>query len=176
MKALDAVGTQTFSWRPAKGAKKTIEVYAGVDICGTLRQERGCPTVAVTTEGRWTIEKSKGAMTVRSDEGTVVAAYRAGKGDEGTVTLANGQVLRWGPTGKKTAERAFYEASGRRIVRFWKDWRLFKVEDRGQADAGMAVLAAFPVLVVLGRVIGITMEDGDAATIAALAVTSIAAT
>ena len=168
MKALDAVGTQTFSWRPVKGAKKTIEVYSGDAIFGTMRQERGRPTVVTTAEGCWTIEKTKGIITVRADTGTLVATFVTGKNGEGTVTLADGQTLQWSPTTKGHAERAFYDDAGRRIVRFWKDWQLLKVEDRGEADPGMASRPGFPVLVVLGRVIGIGSDDGDGGAMVAV--------
>lgn len=160
MNTLYDVGTQTFSWRPVKGVKKTIEVYAGADIFGTLRQERGQPTIATTAEGRWTIEKTKGTLTVRADGGATIATFVTGTGGEGTVTLADGQTLRWAPTTTGQAERAFYDDAGRRIVRFWKDWQFLKVEDRGEADPGMAAWPGFPVLVVLGRVIGIGADDG----------------
>ena len=162
MKVLSDVGAQTFSWRPMKGVKKTIEVYAGADVFGMLRQERGQPAIATTAEGCWTIEKARGTLTVRADTGVTIATFVASKGGEGTVTLADNQRLRWAPTTKGQAERAFYDDAGRRIVRFWKDWQLFKVEDRSAADLGMATYPCFPVLVVLGRVIGIGSDDGSA--------------
>ena len=151
-----------------KGAKKTLEVYAGADIYGTLRQERGQPAVLMIAEGRWTIEKRTGAVTVRTDTGTTVATFAAEKGGEGTVTLADGRTLRWAPTARGRAERAFYDDAGRRIVRFWKDWHMLKVEDRGEADPGMSSRPEFPLLVALGRVVGIGQED-DGAVMAALA-------
>jgi hypothetical protein len=48
---------------------------------------------------------------------------------------------------------------------------VLKVEDRGSADPGMALRPEFPLLVVLGRVIGIgdTDDDGMAANIATMA-------
>lgn len=174
MKALYDVGEQTFSWRPVKGVTKTIkgvtktiEVYAGPDIFGTLRQDRGQPAVAETTAGRWTFATDKKTITAHDADGAVVATFVAGKGGEGVLTLADGEVVRWAPTRQGTAERAFYDAAGRRIVRFWRDWQLLKVEDRGAADPGMAAHPAFPLLVVLGRYIGLGMDD-DGGTIAAV--------
>ena len=86
---------------------------------------------------------------MRADDGTVVASFSPGKGGEGTVTFESGQALRWGPIKTGTAQRAFRDAAGQRIVRFWNDWHLFKVEDCGAADLGMAVLPEFPLLVLL---------------------------
>lgn len=171
MKALYDVGDQTFSWRPVKDVKKTIEVYAGPDILGTLRQERGQPAVAETATGRWTIAQDKKTITVYDHDGAVVATFVAGKGGEGVLTLASGEVLRWAPTKKGSAERAFYDTTGQRIVRFWKDWQLFKVEDRGAADPRMASRPEFPLLVVMGRYIGIGMDD-DGTIAAVVAATS----
>jgi hypothetical protein len=169
---LHEVGEQTFSWRPMKGAKKTIEIYAGSRVFGTLQQGRGIPTVAQTDEGRWIFEKEKGAITIRAEDGATLARFAAGRGGRGTVTLADGQTFRWAPTQKGKAERAFYDLDSQRVVRFWRDWQFVKVEDRGAADPGMAVLPAFPLLVILGRVIGIGMDD-DTEAAAVIAATSV---
>ena len=169
MQTLRQVGANTFSWRPLKGVKNTIEVYSGADVFGTLRQKRGEPILAETAEGRWMIDKGKGTISVRTDDGAVVATFTSGKGGQGTLTLADGQVFRWAPTKSGTAERAFYDAAGARFVRFWKDWQLLKVEDRGEADPNMATRPEFPVLVILGRVIGIGTDD-DVAVMAAISV------
>jgi hypothetical protein len=169
---LHEVGEQTFSWRPVKGAKKTIEIYAGPRVFGTLQRGRGVPTVAQTDEGRWIFEKENGAIAVRAQDGTTLARFVAEKGGHGTVTLADGQTFRWAPTQKGKAERAFYDLDGQRVVRFWRDWQFVKVEDRGAADPGMAALPAFPLLVILGRVIGIGMDD-DMAAAAVIASTSV---
>ena len=60
------------------------------------------------------------------------------------------------------AERGFYDADGARVVRFWKATRLLSVEDRGAADPGRSALPQFPLLVVLGRVIGIGQDEASA--------------
>ncbi len=172
MTTLHDVGTQTFSWRPVKGVKKTIEVYAGSDVFGTLRQERGRPSVVAIDGSRWVFEKDKGVVTVRAEDGSALATFVAGKGGEGTLTLADGRILHWAPTKKGQAERAFYDETGARIVRFWKDWQVLKVEDRGEADPGMAARPEFSLLVALGRVIGIGSDD-DGAIAAVIAATGV---
>jgi hypothetical protein len=170
--SLHDVREQTFSWRPVKGVKKTIEVYAGPDVFGTLRQERGRPAVAEIDQGRWTFTQEKRVLTVSAEDGTTLATFLPGTRGQGTVTLADGQAFRWAPTQPGKAERAFYDTDGQRVVRFWKDWQVLKVEDRGAADPGMASLPAFPLLVVLGRVIGVG-TDGDLASAAVVAATSV---
>ncbi len=51
-------------------------------------------------------------------------------------------------------------------MRFWKTHKILKTEDRGAADPGMAARPEFPLLVFLGRVIGIGEDDVTTAAIA----------
>jgi hypothetical protein len=119
MMTLHEIGDQTFSWRPVKGTKKTIEVYSSEAVFGTLRMERGQPAVAEVGGERWVFDRSNGSMVVRrGEDGTTAATFEAAKGGEGLLTLDGGEQLRWAPTHKGQAERAFYDENGRRVVRF----------------------------------------------------------
>ena len=144
MRTLHDIGTEPFSWRPTKGVKKTMEVYAGMHTFGTLRQERGRPAEAAFDGDRWVFKKDRGGVIARAEDGSALATFTGGTGDGGILTLADGRTLRWARTAKGQAERAFYDESGGRIVRFWKDWQVFKVEDRSEADQGMAARPEFP--------------------------------
>jgi hypothetical protein len=161
MKPMGDLGTTTFAWRPVKGVKGTIEVHTESGVFGTLRQEKGRPTIASTADGRWSIEKSKGTIIVRDGRDDLAATFTSAKGGTGMVRMADEQEFRWAPTHPHQAERAFYDRFGRRVVRFWKDWRFVAVIDKGEADPGMAALSEFPLLVMLGRVIGIGEDDGS---------------
>ena len=57
-------------------------------------------------------------------------------------------------------------------MRFWKATRLLSAEDRGAADPGRSALPQFPLLVVLGRVIGIGQDEASAAIAGVIAATS----
>jgi len=175
MQTLRELETTTFTWRPLKGVKKTIALHAGEGdaVFATLRQERGQPTLVETAEGRWTIAKdpaNKKATLITDEMGRLAGSFVSAKHGEGTLTLADGQTFHWAPTHKGQAERAFYDASGARVARFWKDWQFLKVEDRGAADPMQAARDAFPLLVVLGRYIGVGSDEDDAAITAALIV------
>ena len=175
MATLHEIGDRTFSWRPINGATTTIKVYAGATVFGTLRLEGDRRAVAEMGGSRWVFEAGKGSVTVRGEQGAVLATFAAGTGGDGTLTLADGRMLRWAPTHPGRDARAFYDGGGTRVVRFWKDHQLLKTEDRGAADLGMAARPEFPLLVALGRVIGIGQgEDGTTesllATVTALSI------
>jgi len=138
-------------------------------VFGTLRLEHGKPAVADVDGSRWVFEKSKSRLTARTEDGSVLTAFAPAKRGEGLLTLADGRTLRWAATHRGQAERAFYDENGALIVRFWKTHKILKTEDRGAADPGMAARPEFPLLVFLGRVIGIG-EDDDVTT-AAIALT-----
>ena len=131
-------------------------MYPSVAIFRTLRREHGRPPVPMTAEGRWTVEKAAGALTVRADTGATVAMWVAGKGGEGTATLADGHRLRWDPTTKGQAEWAAHDDAGRHPVRFWDGGRWLTAEHRGEAcrcsawsvfDVGKVLALAFATLV-----------------------------
>ena len=152
------ISDATFSWRPVKGVKHTIELHAGDQVFGTLRFD-GAEAVAEVDGQRWAFTRRKKQVIIRDAHGTLAGTFRAIKRGQGQLELTDGPCFSWRPTHPGQAERCFYDADGARVVRFWKANRLLSVEDRGAADPGRSALPQFPLLVVLGRVIGIGQDD-----------------
>ena len=152
------ISDATFSWRPVKGVKHTIELHAGDQVFGTLRFD-GAEAVAEVDGQRWAFTRRKKQVIIRDAHGTLAGTFRATKRGQGQLELTDGPCFSWRPTHPGQAERCFYDADGARVVRFWKANRLLSVEDRGAADPGRSALPQFPLLVVLGRVIGIGQDD-----------------
>jgi hypothetical protein len=161
----------TFSWRPVKGVKHTIDLHVGDEVFGTLRFD-GAEAVADVDGQRWAFTRHRKQVIIRDAHGTAAGIFTATKRGEGQLELTDGPRFWWRPTHPGQAERGFYDADGARVVRFWKASRLLSAEDRGAADPGRSALRHFPLLVVLGRVIGIGQDEVSAALSGVIAATS----
>jgi len=168
---LHDISDATFSWHRVKGVKHAIELHAGDQVFGTLRFD-GAEAVAEVDGQRWAFTRHKKQVIIRAADGTVAGTFTAAKRGEGHLELADGSRFGWRPTHRGQAERGFYDADGARVVRFWKATRLLSAEDRGAADPGRSALPQFPLLVVLGRVIGIGQDEASAALAGVIAATS----
>ena len=165
------ISDATFSWHRVKGIKHAIELRAGDLVFGTLRFD-GVEAVAEVDGQRWAFTRHRKQVIVRDADGTVAGTFTAAKRGEGQLELVDGPRFWWRPTRRGQAERGFYDADGARVVRFWKATRLLSAEDRGAADPGRSALPQFPLLVVLGRVIGIGQDEVSAALAGVIAATS----
>lgn len=171
MAGLHDISDTTFSWHRVKGVKHAIELHAGDQVFGTLRFD-GVEAAAEVGGQRWAFTRHKKQVIIRDADGTVAGTFTAAKRGEGQLELTDGPRFWWRPAHPGQAERGFYDADGARVVRFWKATRLLSAEDRGAADPGRSALPQFPLLVVLGRVIGIGQDEFSAALAGVIAATS----
>jgi len=168
---LHDISDATFSWHRVKGVKHAIELHAGDQVFGTLRFD-GAEAVAEVDGQRWAFTRHRKQIIIRDADGTVAGTFTGAKRGQGQLELADGPRFWWRPTHRGQAERGFYDTDGARVVRFWKATRLLSAEDRGAADPGRSALPQFPLLVVLGRVIGIGQDEASAAIAGVIAATS----
>jgi hypothetical protein len=88
------ISDATFSWRPVKGVKHTIELHAGDQVFGTLRFD-GVEAVAEVDGQRWAFTRHRKQVIIRDAHGTVAGTFRATKRGEGQLELTDGRCFSW---------------------------------------------------------------------------------